>query len=695
MSTIGYAWEYFAYDGNSNLIAHQDARGKTTAYGYDAMNRRVAASYPNDGDTYFAYDEAGNLAGAQDARGWNYFEYDPVNRLTAEQDPFGVITRHEYDAVGRRIAAGALSSAAYYAYDAAGRMEHAEAGREEVGTTYYDYDPCDRVVRKLLGNGSYAYYAYDAAGRLTGIRNCFPDGAPLAYFDYGYDKASRVTRIDREDGRHIYYTYDGANRLTSEIWMDPGSGESEIMEWSYDEVNNRLWQYHTVCPYSRQEHSYYVYDQANQLESIDVVLEGSPVHVPTYFQYDIRGNCTAVEESTGTTYFEYNDANLVTRIQYKDDTVNYFWYDARQRRYAIEESSGVTYLIWDENGMNLLAERDVEGNVVAEYTHGYTPTGGIGSMVGARKVESGATYYQYPGYDHKGTVAVLVDETGTLRLRYDLNAWALNLDTDTHAPTASNRFLYQSNWILLKDSGGRFYITPTRIYDAWTGRFLQRDRLGKSGTNAYSYANGIPVSLTDASGAAIDSSTWFFVFQILVGGSMIVVGLLLGPTGFVPIALWTAGIFLIAGALYERYVLSKGKALKNLKNESWLRFVKQQLDTHLVKGGNRWQNEAKSGKLRLDPDTYIPRRGSPEASRELEQMYGSIDERLPTDAEVKGQIEWYAYYRKEAHTSIIRFELVMEIPYTIKYTNGAVGEAGRLYVVESGEWHEYCGGVKY
>ncbi|MFO7900032.1 MAG: hypothetical protein R6V58_13345 [Planctomycetota bacterium] len=83
----------------------------------------------------------------------------------------------------------------------------------------------------------------------------------------------------------------------------------------------------------------------------------------TYFAYDSRGNTVRIEGPAGTTYFEYSDADLVTMIQYPDATANSFHYDAQLRRYAVRDSAGLSYFTWDENGMNLLAERDAGGRV--------------------------------------------------------------------------------------------------------------------------------------------------------------------------------------------------------------------------------------------------------------------------------------------------------------------------------------------
>jgi hypothetical protein len=153
---------------------------------------------------------------------------------------------------------------------------------------------------------------------------------------------------------------------------------------------------------------------------------------------------------------------------------NHFYYDAMLRRYAVEDSSGVRYFTWDTNGMNLLAERDAAGTVVAGYTHGYAPVPGIGSCVGQELVQSGATYYEFDICDHRGSVVRRVNAAGQVTGYFEYDAWGNALrDEETGA---SSRFRYQSNWIQLPDDPDKgLYLSPTRVYHAGVGRFLGRD----------------------------------------------------------------------------------------------------------------------------------------------------------------------------------------------------------------------------
>jgi len=159
---------------------------------------------------------------------------------------------------------------------------------------------------------------------------------------------------------------------------------------------------------------------------------------------------------------------------------NYFWYDAMMRRYAMQDSSGLSYFTWDSNGMNLLAERDSAGSVTAYYTHGFAAVDGIGSAVAVKQNRFSASYYQYPVYDHRGTVVRLLDANGTPTAYYEYDAWGNQLRNDVVAGISDNRFRYQSNWIELGDSDGKICLSPTRLYHAGTGRFLERDMLRMS-----------------------------------------------------------------------------------------------------------------------------------------------------------------------------------------------------------------------
>ena len=458
-----------------------------------------------------------DLTAAEDARGWSYFDHDArcggagaLNRVTSETSPDGVTTAYAYGPGGHRtsvaVESDATTAATYYAYDPrgggagpAGRMETAESSA--CGTAYYTYDANGRVSRKVLGNGCFTYFAYDprgggagAAGRTSEILNCKPAGDPLCYFEYGYDlpaptrlrqgfggqelrqagAASRITLIRRENGDTIYYGYDAADRLTSETWRAPGGETLYAFAWDYDAMGNRTYQSEIGVNGGTQEspvETYYAYNAANELTHAHAL----PADSYTYYAYDSRGNClTAHSLSEGTQYFTYDSRDLVTSIRYRDGSAQYFAYDALMRMTSLVDTldGSTTYYTWDKNSLNLLQERDATAAVIADYSHGHVEIEGSGSPVAARKTASGATYYQYPGYNGHGDTMVLTNAAGEVVARYAYNAWGqLLAETASGAP---NNHCWQTNWIRLREG---LYGSMARVYDANLGRFLQRDPL--------------------------------------------------------------------------------------------------------------------------------------------------------------------------------------------------------------------------
>jgi len=87
-------------------------------------------------------------------------------------------------------------------------------------------------------------------------------------------------------------------------------------------------------------------------------------------------------------------------------------------------------------------------------------------------------------------VYVLTDENGNEigRREYDAFGRVISETGDW----SQCRFGFNPNWIELKDSGGRFVISPTRIYDKDTGRYLTRDPVaGAAPVNASAPGNAL------------------------------------------------------------------------------------------------------------------------------------------------------------------------------------------------------------
>jgi len=87
-------------------------------------------------------------------------------------------------------------------------------------------------------------------------------------------------------------------------------------------------------------------------------------------------------------------------------------------------------------------------------------------------------------------VYVLTDENGNEIGRREYDAFG-NVISET-GDWSQCRSGFSPNWMELKDSGGRFVISPTRIYDKETGRYLSRDpATNAAAVNASASANAL------------------------------------------------------------------------------------------------------------------------------------------------------------------------------------------------------------
>ncbi len=187
------AWEYHP-DGQVKAIFYPD--GKKAAYGYDAL-ARLQEVRDWLGDTAFAYDERGRLTKSTDHKG---------NVITYGWNPDGTKKSMVYPD-GRQVS---------YAYDTAGHVSRIESGAFSLD---YEYDAYGRLEECRRDNGILTKYQYDALGRLCGLSHEDKDGILEAFrctYDENGNKGS-VERTSRDSAYSFChtYTYDRLDRLTA------------------------------------------------------------------------------------------------------------------------------------------------------------------------------------------------------------------------------------------------------------------------------------------------------------------------------------------------------------------------------------------------------------------------------------------------------------------------------------------------
>jgi RHS repeat-associated protein len=193
------------------------------------------------------------------------------------------------------------------------------------------------------------------------------------------------------------------------------------------------------------------------------------------------------------TYFEHGAHGLVTKITPMGGTAVEFAYDALMRRIRADEGSDHTYFRHD--GINFL-EITTSAGSVTKLTNGYQMISGIGSVV---EVDVDGTRY-FLHLDHRGTVYKITDASGDVVWTGLCDAWGVALSQVGTNPAI---FWYQGQaWWKLTVNGRLYYVSPTRIYDAQDGRFVERDPIQNAHipSNAYTLVGTRTIDMVDPSG---------------------------------------------------------------------------------------------------------------------------------------------------------------------------------------------------
>ncbi|RMG17738.1 MAG: RHS repeat protein [Planctomycetota bacterium] len=211
----------YTYDVQGRVTAVRLPEGGELRLEYAADGRRTAIHYPNGVSTRFAY-KRNRLVRVETTKGDELLErlrygYDAMGRLAWSEDASGARTTYAHDARGRLTEVRRGEEVTRYRYDAAGNriateragsVEKAEvgAGNRVVarGQIRYAYGPAGEL-REARGPGGTTRYQYDADNRLVRVEA--PGGKVVRY---GY--APNGTRLWREDeaGR-VHYLSDLAD----------------------------------------------------------------------------------------------------------------------------------------------------------------------------------------------------------------------------------------------------------------------------------------------------------------------------------------------------------------------------------------------------------------------------------------------------------------------------------------------------
>ena len=462
---------------------------KTVTNTYDADQQLTKTVDSVSGETTLTYDDKGNVTSVTAPDHTESFVYDDKNVLTSK-----TVDSATYTFTHKATADQSLDSITV----------DGKTVRPQTDTLGRNTGKVIEVDNAKIAEEKISYVKFgDHATNLPSTVRFASNGVFKESMQYKYDSMGNIVEIYENGRSACRYEYDALGRLTREDNVAFG----KTTTWAYDNNGNIIAKYEyaiTTKPTSELHlldcttFTYCYAENSDQLLSI-TIDDGKTITTET-FEYDAIGNPKKYRGADTT--WQYG-RQLTT---YKDST---YTYDARGRRtkkeIAVRDEEGnlteeviETSYIYDSNG-NLIKQSNG-----LEFLYDHT---------GVFAVKHGEETYFYRK-DAQGNVVALLDNTGTVVVKYKYDAWGnckvLNASgveiTDKTHIGILNPFRYRSYYF---DTEISLYFLKTRYYDPEIGRFMTIDDIGYldpdsiNGLNLYAYCLNNPLKYIDHFGCSV------------------------------------------------------------------------------------------------------------------------------------------------------------------------------------------------
>ncbi|MEP7147804.1 MAG: RHS repeat-associated core domain-containing protein [Acidobacteriota bacterium] len=217
--------------------------GQTRSFGYSSLSRLLTATNPESGTFQFSYDLNGNLLTKVDARGISTtYTYDPLNRATtrnySDSTPDIVYT---YDDPQAPFSKGKLtrvsssvSEARYLSYDA---RERITASRQTIDGQPYDfaytYNLDGDLVTQTYPSGKVVQFAYDASGDLSQVSRQAASGDFVYANSFDYTAHGQVQKLRLGNGKWETTQFNSNRRIT-QIGLGHSASDTGFWKVNYD-----------------------------------------------------------------------------------------------------------------------------------------------------------------------------------------------------------------------------------------------------------------------------------------------------------------------------------------------------------------------------------------------------------------------------------------------------------------------------
>jgi len=474
-TTIGYNYEHIS---PSSLTDPRDITTKYTVNGFDEQTKVISKE---TGTTSRTFDKAGNLVTTTDARGkTTTYSYDALNRMTGATFGDGSLA-YQYDqgtnGVGRLTTMTYPSGTTAWTYDTHGRITRKQQSVNDVTSiTSYQYNQTTgRLISTTYPSGKVLGFSYNTAGQVTRIS---VDGATLIdnithlpfAFPASWSQGNGVnySRSYNQDGGIVGISIGGTAPETVGISYDAAGRIIQISNSS-------------ALPVTADNESTNIsyYTSKNQIIS-SLSSFSSTRATNKLYKYDESGNIT----SDGSHNFSYDELGRLIQVASDDQTTQYLINGFGQR---VGKNS--TVFVYDERG-HLIGEYNSNGSVIQE-------TIWLGDLPVAVLTQAGQ-YYINP--DQIGAPLSITNSTGAVVWRWDHDPYGRIQPNQN--PNNLGTFVYNLRFPgQYYDQESGLHYNWHRFYDPATGRYVTADPIGLGGgVNTYAYVGGNPVTHVDPLG---------------------------------------------------------------------------------------------------------------------------------------------------------------------------------------------------